>query len=113
MTNMEKLRELYREKEAAGLVHVGFTFSEAAGSATAEELAGEILEFEEAIRSGKSTPLDFGDRTLTDEQMVSIKRHMEATRGAPPVEIDAKSQAMIFDAWSAASAVDLVALRLR
>ena len=64
MTNLEKLAELYKRKAEQGLVDVSFAFKETAKNASAEELAGEILAMEEAIKAGKSTPLDFGDYSL-------------------------------------------------
>lgn len=65
MTNLEKLKLLYENKVKQGLVDVKFCFADSAKSATAEQLAGEVLLMEEAIQSGNFKELDFGDYSLT------------------------------------------------
>jgi len=64
MTNLEKLKQLYQDKTKAGLVHVSFSFTDNARTATAEQLAGEVLLMEEAIQSGNFKEADFGDYSL-------------------------------------------------
>lgn len=64
MTNIEKLNAIYVEKVKAGLVSVSFNFKDSASTATAEQLAGDILCIEEAIIADKFKEQDFGDYSL-------------------------------------------------
>jgi hypothetical protein len=60
MSNMERLSKVYEKKRADGLVDVKFELARPL-TATAEEIAGDILRIEEAIANGHTRKLDFGD----------------------------------------------------
>jgi hypothetical protein len=60
MRAVERLRKLYEEKAKNGLIDVRFDLSPMAREMTMEEIAEEILAFEEA-KGEKLYPLDFGD----------------------------------------------------
>ena len=56
--NQDRLRTIYDQKIANGLVSAHYTFY---GKADAETLAGEILAIEDAIVAGKVEVLNFHD----------------------------------------------------
>jgi hypothetical protein len=60
----ERLRRLYERKARVGLVNVRFDLTEAARSASVEEIAAEVLAVHEAIQAGRTKLLDFGDFSL-------------------------------------------------
>lgn len=86
MTNIDKLKELYAAKvRDEGLVHVGLSFDRTAiteAGASAEDLAGELLALDQAIKEGRVQPLDFGDATLSAGAREAIRLDIEAARAA-------------------------------
>ena len=62
MKNSERLRAEYEEKAQNGLADVKFALSGSAVGADYEDVCGEVLAFNAAIKEGKGTPFDFGDR---------------------------------------------------
>ncbi len=65
MLPSERLKKLYEEKAAKGLLDVKFDI-DLSDAPTFEDLCAEVLAMEDAIAAGKSTPLSFGDARWRD-----------------------------------------------
>jgi hypothetical protein len=64
MTIVDKLRALYRDKAANGLLDVKFDID---GRPGVERVAEEVMRLEAAVERGEFVPLLFGDRKAPRE----------------------------------------------